>query len=337
MKKAKRRISSLGEFGWLKKLLPQLYWPSSTRSQLCIGPGDDAGVLRLRANKVLVGTTDAMVEGIHFKRQWFPWGDLGHKVMAMNLSDLAAMGEVKPLAALITLGIPGDTPVDNVDKFHQGLDNLARRWKIGLWGGDTVGSKRDWFVSVTVLGEANPKHLIRRSGARVDDLLVTTGPLGLAGAGLEVLQKGKRSWAWTRPLVQAFSRPEPKFQAGAILGRHQLATSLMDSSDGLAASVRLLAEASGVGIQVDMNRVLGTPALARWAAYVGRSVDTYLLYGGEEYELIFTVSPRQWPAVHRALPQARAIGTVVPRVRGCTAVRGRITKNLQGYGYAHFS
>ena len=142
-RKKVRKLSNLGEFGWLKKLLPRLYWPASLNSQLCIGAGDDAGVLRITSGHVMVATTDAMVEGIHFERKWFPWQRLGEKILAVNLSDLAAMGAVKPLAALITAAFPGDTPVDYVDKFYKGLEGCAQRWKTGLLGGDTVGSRRD--------------------------------------------------------------------------------------------------------------------------------------------------------------------------------------------------
>src|SRR5471030_3010625 len=201
----KKKLSDLGEFGWLRKLLPRLYWPASLNSQLCVGPGDDAGAVRLTAGRVLVATTDAMVEGIHFERKWFSWERLGEKVLAVNLSDLAAMGDVKPLAALITAAFPGDTAVDSVDKFYKGLENCAQRWKIGFLGGDTVGSKAGWFVSVTVLGETDPRHLMKRSGARAGDYIVTTGPLGLAAAGLEVLQSRQPVKAWTEPLVSAFS------------------------------------------------------------------------------------------------------------------------------------
>ena len=126
-----KKLSQVGEFGWLKKLLPRLFWPSSLSHQLVIGPGDDAGALRLTRGHVLVATTDAMVEGIHFERQWFSWGDLGEKIMAMNLSDLAAMGAVRPLAVLVTAGFPGDTSVTSVDKFYKGLDKCARRWNVG--------------------------------------------------------------------------------------------------------------------------------------------------------------------------------------------------------------
>src|SRR5262249_39833609 len=166
---SKHRLSQLGEFGWLKKLLPRLYWPSSLNSHLWIGPGDDAGIVRLTSNRALVATTDTLVEGVHFDRRWFKPGDLGEKLLAVNLSDLAAMGDVKPLAALVTVALPGDTPVESVDKFYRGLRSCAQRWKIGFLGGDTVGSKRDWVVSATVLGEANPLGVVRRSGARVGD------------------------------------------------------------------------------------------------------------------------------------------------------------------------
>src|SRR5258706_9114095 len=122
-----KKMAELGEFGWLKKLLPRLYWPPSLRSQLCIGPGDDAGVLRISPGKVLVATTDAMVEGIHFETKWLSWEDLGYKVLAVNLSDLAAMGDVTPVAALVTASFPGDTSVDTVDKLYKGLKRCAQR------------------------------------------------------------------------------------------------------------------------------------------------------------------------------------------------------------------
>ncbi len=332
-----QKLSSLGEFGWLKTLLPRLYWPSSHKSQLLIGAGDDAGVVRLTPGKVLVATTDAMVEGIHFERRWFSWESLGVKVLAVNLSDLAAMGEVKPLAALVTAGFPGDTPVEFVDKFYKGLERCAQRWKIGLLGGDTVGSKKGWFVSVTVLGEANPQHLIQRKGAQPGDYLVTTGFPGQSGAGLEVLQAGKKALAWTGPLVEAFSHPQPRFDAGRWLGRGHLATSLMDCSDGVEASARLLAEASGVGVEVDLSQLPLTKALSRWAEARHRPAWSYALTGGEDYELIFTVRPALWKTVQRRVPTATRIGRMLPKEKGAWVVSSDGKRlPLKGYGFSHF-
>jgi thiamine-monophosphate kinase len=331
-----KNMASLGEFGWLKKLLPKLYWPSSLHSQLGIGPGDDAGVMRITPGKVLVATTDAMVEGLHFEPKWFSWEDLGYKVLAVNLSDLAAMGDVKPLAVLVTAAIPGDSPVDYVDKFYKGLKSCAQRWKTGLLGGDTVGSKKGWFISVTAFGETRSQDLVKRSGARPGDYIATTGPLGLAGAGLEVLQTKKLSLAWTKPLVKAFSQPEPRFHAGALLGRNRWATSLMDCSDGLEASVRLLAEASGVGVELDLVSLTIPKELSRWARLQNRHPWDYALKGGEDYELVFTVRPEHWGRVRRALPQAACIGRVVSKAKGCNAILPDRRLPLKGYGFSHF-
>jgi thiamine-monophosphate kinase len=242
------------------------------------------------------------------------------------LSDLAAMGNVKPVAALITVALPGNTPVDFVDKFYKGLRSCAQRWKIGFLGGDTVGSKRDRFISATVIGEADPRHLVPRSGARKGDWIGLVGPLGLAAAGLEVLQKNKRS-SWTTPLIQAFYHPQPQFRAGAILGRLRLATSLMDVSDGLEASLKLISEASDLGVQLTPAALPVHPALKRWASGQGKDPLQYVLRGGEDYALVFTASPKHWPAIKRQIPTARPIGRMVSAQEGTA---------LTSYGYSHF-
>jgi thiamine-monophosphate kinase len=278
-----------------------------------------------------------MVEGVHFERRWFPWEKLGEKVLSVNLSDLAAMGDVKPLAALITAAFPGDTPVDSVDKFYKGIERCAQRWKTGLLGGDTVGSKRDWFISVTVFGEADPRNLIRRDGARAGDFIIATGPLGLAAAGLDVLQSGKSKNEWTRPMTHAFFHPQPRFSAGGRLGREHLATSLIDSSDGLAASVRLLAEASNLGAEICLADLPIPSGLARWARARGRHPWDYALSGGEDYELLFTVRPTLWKRVQKRITGAVLIGRMLARGRGLWAVKPEGRLPLKSYGFAHFS
>jgi thiamine-monophosphate kinase len=332
---SKRRISQLGEFGFLKKLLPRLYWPSSLNSELWIGPGDDAGALRISPGKVLVATTDTLVEGVHFERRWSSPRDLGEKLLAVNLSDLAAMGEVTPLAALLTVALPGDTPVDTVDNFYKGLRSCAQRWKIGFLGGDTVGSKRDWVLSATVLGEANPRHLIQRSGARKGDILGLIGSVGLATAGLEVLQQGKPP-RWTRPLVDAFSRPVPQLLASARLARQGWVTSMIDASDGLEASARLLADASMLGVEIDLDQIPVPAELHQWAAGSKKSWKEYVLRGGEDYALVFTVPARLWPVVQRSLKGVRKIGRMLARKEGRWARLGEKKFSLTSYGYTHF-
>ena len=292
--------------------------------------------MRINRDKVLVATTDAMVEGIHFEKKWFTWEDLGYKIMAVNLSDLAAMGGVKPLAALVTAALPGDTPVDSVNKLYQGMQRCAQRWKTGFLGGDTVGSKRDCFVSVTLFGEARPQDLLKRSGARAGDYLATTGDLGSAAAGLEVLKSGKRGLTWATPLVKAFSHPVPRLADAKILGQGRLASSLMDISDGLEASVRILSEASGVGAEVDLTRLPISKALILWARGRSRHPWDYALKGGEDYELLFTVRPKDWKEVRRRIPGVSLIGRILPKGKGCWAVLPGRRIPLKGYGFAHF-
>jgi thiamine-monophosphate kinase len=154
---------------------------------------------------------------------------------------------------------------------------------------------------------------------------------------LEVLQKKQRDRAWTAPLVRAFSRPEPRFVQGRLLARHDWATSLMDCSDGLEASARLLAEASGVGVELDLRQLPASAALARWAQAQKKPAWSYALQGGEDYELIFTTPAARWPRLHRALPQTRVIGRVRharEKITALTPDGARLP--LEGYGFAHF-
>jgi thiamine-monophosphate kinase len=276
---------------------------------------------------MLVATTDTLLEGIHFDRKWFGGYELGQKLLAVNLSDLAAMGGVKPLAALVTVALPGDTPVNFVDKFYKGLRSYAQRWKIGFLGGDTVGSKRDRMVSATVFGEADPRHIVRRDTAKQDDVIGVVGPLGLAAAGLEVLEQRRTALRWARPLIDAFSKPIPQFEAAALLARRPWATSLIDASDGLEASLKLISESSGLGVQLDPASLTVHPALNRWTHRQKKNPIHYIMRGGEDYALVFTAHPKHWPAIQRSLPRARRIGSMVARRQG---------QVLNSYGYSHF-
>jgi thiamine-monophosphate kinase len=246
------------------------------------------------------------------------------------------MGRVKPIAALVTAAFPGDTPVDSVDKFYKGLETCAQRWKTGFLGGDTLGSRDRWFVSVTVFGEADRRHLVRRTGAQPGDLLIASGPLGLAAAGLEISQKGKHHHAWAAPLVEAFQRPQPRFGDSGLLAERRWATSMMDCSDGLEASARLLALASGVCVALDLTHVSVPAALRRWTKATGRAPWEYVLKGGEDYELLFTASPRHWKAIQRAMPRAWQVGRIESG-EGAKALTPAGWKTLTDYGFSHFA
>jgi thiamine-monophosphate kinase len=309
-------VGRLGEEGLLRRLLPGLAAGLSRR--VSVGPGDDAAVVRAPGGRgAWVVTTDMLVEDVHFRRRWTTGEDLGYKAVAVNLSDLAAMGPVTPSHGVVSLGITPETPVDFVDSLYRGLRKAASEHRFDLVGGDTVRAPQT-VISVTAVGWVEDRAaVVLRSGARAGDVLLVTGTLGDAAAGLDVLEKGRgRVPAWAaRRLADRFRRPRPRLDAARRWRRGPRPTSLTDSSDGLWKSVRLLCDASGAGAEVHADRLPVSPALAAWAAARRRPAAVAALVGGEDYELVFTARPadaRRWAAAGWARP----VGTVVPRRRG---------------------
>lgn len=305
-----RRLAQWGEWKWLNHLIPQLQ--STLPSSTLIPPGDDAAVLKLSAkDECLVVSTDAFVEGIHFDSNWFSWEDVGYKALAVNVSDLAAMGAVRPLGAVISTALPANTSVSAAQGFLKGILRGARQWKVPLLGGDTTGSKGGWMVSIAIWGSAKKEHLIQRTGARTGDVLMASGYLGLAKAGLEILQSKTKKQPWMKPLLAAFRAPQPRLTVGAYLGQKRLASGLMDCSDGLATSVQILSKASHVGFELQLHAEHLHPALVRWAKSRGRDPLAYVRDGGEEYELLFTTSVRQAKQIQTRFPAAQILGRAI--------------------------
>jgi thiamine-monophosphate kinase len=284
-------LGSLGEWGFLRYLLPRL--ARRRVPGITVGPGDDAAVIEAAPGVLWAVTTDILVEGVHFKKAWTSGEDLGHKALAVNLSDLAAMGDVRPRFAVVALGAPGSTPVSYLKGMYRGMDRLARRHGVAVVGGDTVRA-RDVTVSVALWGEVKRgSSVVRRSGARRGDWLMVTGALGDARAGLDVLTQGRPrglSPEMARRLIATLRRPRPRLDAAPVLARAGV-HAMTDSSDGLWRSARLLAEASGLGVVVRREDLPVGPALVRWARAKGVNARETALWGGEEYELVLAASP----------------------------------------------
>lgn len=315
-------LARIGEAGLLEMIFRRLGRPRRPGRALVLGPGDDAGLLRVSPGRLLVASRDDLVEGTHFELRWADFGRLGGKLLRVNLSDLAAMGAVRPLAVLVSAGFPGRLSVSRFREFLDGLAKTARRYRVAVLGGNLTRSSRI-FLSATILGEARPRHLIRRSGAKFGDLLCGFGPLGLAACGLEVLNGRALGGRWD-PLVRAFWEPEPQLKAGRILAESGLATSLLDNSDGLHRSAEILGRASGVGIQIALSRAPRPKPLEDWCRRTGRDPRRRILEGGEDYGLIFTVPRSKWTALRRRLPGAYPLGVVVDRRWGvCVPELGR--------------
>ena len=343
-----RTLARVGEWGLLEKLVPRL--PGAGDRRFLVGPGDDAAVFRARpGTNAWVVTTDMLVEGVHFDLRWTSPEDLGWKSLAVNLSDLAAMGGVRPAVAVIAAGLPASTAVSFVERFYRGLGKLARRCGLAVAGGDTVRSDMV-VISPAVLGELpRGRRVLRRSGARAGDVLMATGTLGDAAAGLKILQSrgrgilpalsaaGKtahgqdaRAAAAERFLARRLLRPEPRLDLAGKISQVPGVTAMMDSSDGLWRSARILARASGVGIRIESDLLPISPSLRSWA---GKKASGFALFGGEDYELILTAGPR----AARALEErgwARAVGQVTAgrEVKVVPDIPGRSA----AYGFEHF-
>lgn len=321
-------MGALGEWGLLAALLPRLN--RRLGRGVPLGPGDDAALFRAGGETWAV-TTDMLVEGVHFRQRWTGGADLGHKTLAVNLSDLAAMGAVEPVLGVMSAGLPPGTPVGFVTDFYRGFAALARRNGFVLVGGDTVRAARLTF-SLTALGRVRGR-IFRRSTARPGDLLMATGTLGDAAAGLRILEKsGRPRSSDERFLAARLRRPTPRLAWARELARGEGVTAGMDVSDGLWRSVNILAEASGVGARVDADRLPLSPALRRWAGTRARSLA---LAGGEDYELLLAVAPSAAARVarHRAV---RVIGRVEPARFGVRVFENGSPREVPS-GYEHFN
>jgi thiamine-monophosphate kinase len=252
------RLSELGEFGLLAEL---------ERRGLVSGIGDDAALLR----KDLVVTQDLLLEGRHFRLDWISWRDLGYKAAAVNLSDLAAMGAT-PEALLVSVALPPETPADDVVALYQGLNESG----VPVVGGDTNASA-NVTVAVTALGRS--ARVPGRAGAKPGDVLVVTGPLGAAAAGLHVLEHGLEGFD---ELVTAHRRPPFRLDAAARLA--PTAHALIDLSDGVAGDAARISERSGCRLVVDVERLPLAPRLAEVA-------ELPFWTAGEDYELLAALAP----------------------------------------------
>ena len=287
------------------------------RFLLRLGIGDDAAAWQGPATTA-VATADALVEGVHFDLDRIDWPDLGWKSLAVNLSDIAAMGCV-PLYSTVTLGLRGDLPVDGVEAMYRGIAEISREFGGQVVGGDVVRSPTV-FVAVAMYGTATPKEgnggtraepLLTRGAASVGDVIAVTGALGCSAGGLRVLrgEPGGRPGAEAAAhLVKAHNRPLPRVSSGIQLARRGVKAAI-DISDGLVADLGKLCEASGVSAVVHAEKV---PVDDHLRSAFPDDWLSLALAGGEDYELLFTATPELMAELKPAMDvQTATIGEVV--------------------------
>ena len=269
-------LADAGEFGLISELVAHF----EQGEQVLIGPGDDAAVLRVRTGHVVV-STDLLVEGRHFRRDWASAEDVGHRAAAQNLSDINAMGGTGH-SLTIGLAAPADLPAQWALDFARGFADECGLVGASVVGGDLTRAS-EIVVAVTVIGACTQAPVVR-SGASPGEVLALAGRQGWAAGGLAVLGRGFRS---PRVLVEAYRRPQPPYAAGRVAAEAG-ATSMIDISDGLLSEAAHLAEASGVAIDVRRDAFdLAEPLVAVGAA-LGADPLEFVLAGGEDHALLAT-------------------------------------------------
>jgi thiamine-monophosphate kinase len=334
-------VSDTGERALIERI--RLRIPPAPPDVL-VGIGDDAAVTVPERGTLQVITTDALVEGVHFDRRFSSAADIGYKALAVNVSDVAAMGGVARLA-LLSLMLPAGIAASDVDGLVDGLLEVAGSARVTLVGGNVTRSPGPLVVDVTVVGSVRRRRILTRSGGHPGDGLYVTGSVGAAAAGLEWLRReatdpaSAPSEGTLAECVARHRRPEPRARIGALLGRNRAASACMDASDGLADAVSQMAAASGAGAKIDAEALPIHPGARRWFESEGRDPVRSSVGGSDDYELVFTVPRKIRSRLRSVLREAR--GVSITRIGELTAdgavslVRNGCVEPLPS-GFVHF-
>lgn len=314
------KINELGEFGLINRITRKTDNP-----RVVVGVGDDAAVLR-EGKDLLLYTTDMLVEDDHFRMDWATPEQIGRKAMASNISDIAAMGGI-PEFALISVSLTKNTEVEVVEGIYEGIYQVAERYGVEIIGGDTTHGKL-MVLNVVVTGSVEKEHLCLRSGAKPGDYILVTGALGGSRAGLELLLKGLK-----KPEKPVKKHLDPGCRMDISRKVASVANAMIDVSDGLASEVGHICERSGVGALVEKENIPLYEGTEMVGEIVKKDPYEFALNGGEDFELVFTVSKEN---LERAMEFGQVVGKIVERERGILLKdrNGKIT-NLKG-GYDHF-
>jgi thiamine-monophosphate kinase len=319
-------VRELGEFGLIEAIRRRAARATRGSSDWRVAIGDDAAVLTPRRGEELVLTTDAVVEDVHFRWRATEPRRLGHKALAVNLSDIAAMG-ARPLGCLLTLALPASIAGQRLDGFLAGFLALARASRCPLVGGD-ITRAREFSATVTAIGAVKRGRALLRSAARPGERVFVTGTLGGAAAGLARLEAGRLRTPLDRRLARRQQAPEPRLEASAALVAAGLSRAAIDISDGLAQDLGHLCEESGVGARIDLDALpVMRGATLRQA-----------LAGGEDYELLFTVArggPSAAVLKRRLGCKVTDIGVVTRQRRLAFTQAGRPVE-FASRGFQHF-
>jgi len=325
-------VSDIGELHLIKHIREIAGEPSAG-----VGIGDDAAVIDVGTETYLLATTDALADGVHFLTSQIPARSLGRKAIAVNLSDIAAMGGI-PTSVLVSLALPASTPVEFVHELYRGMRHEADTHGATIVGGNITSTPGPIAITVTVLGSVSKSSLSLRTGAQIGDVLATTGTLGNAAAARLITERS-RGWEerWGT-FVSASQVPTPRLKAASALATVGIPHAMLDISDGLASEVRRIGEASGVGALLHSDSLPISEEVQQVSEELNLDPLDLALYGGEDYELLVALSRGSLHEAEALLAEEplHVVGEVVPREVGFTLETDGKSTPLAAEGWTHF-
>lgn len=334
-------IDQIGEFGLIdriQKLLPQL-----SSQDVILGIGDDTAVIRIDDYRSLLATCDIQIEDTHFRLNRITAYQLGRRSMAVNLSDIASMGG-KPTFALVSLGLPNETPLVVFENLFKGMRDQLAEFSAHIIGGNLANSYEKLIIDIFMLGEVASNRILTRSGAQVGDRIFVTGSLGASAAGFYVLEKfGEAFPKEFADLVRAHLQPQPQIRAGTLMAQSGFASAMIDISDGLVSDLFHLCDMSQVGAEVYRERLPLANNLVQIESIAPKNKFDLALNGGEDYELLFTVKSETPPniikkIVNQSETALTEIGRILPQKEGVWLIDAENNRlPLQPKGWNHFA
>ncbi len=332
-------IKDIGELKLIQRIADNY---RSSLSSIVTGIGDDAAALRISENNILLTTCDLLLEDVHFNLNFTDSYQLGRKSLAVNLSDIAAMGGT-PLFFLVSLALPPHLPIEFIDDLYRGMTDLADEFDTKLVGGDTNTSPDKLMINITLLGEANPDHLLKRSGAQVGDSIFATGTLGDAALGFFILELDKnmnRSYSHNTLTYRHLS-PYPRIKEGIRIAENRLASAMIDISDGLLIDLRRILTLSKLGATIYIPQLPLSKEFKQYQGKLKHNKIDFALKGGEDYELLFT-SPQN--KEKELLKLGQTLGVPINKIGEVNSSEELVIldQNHKSYpiddqGYDHFS
>jgi len=332
------KLKDIGEFGFIRRV-----------SRGCLiretgvvrAIGDDAAAVTGDPDQLTLVTTDLLVERVHFLRESITDTELGHKSLAVNLSDIAAMGGVAR-EAFISIAIPETCSIEFLDALYDGMKALAVEFDVNILGGDTTRSKQDLIINIVVVGAVPESQMLLRSGARPGDVIVSTGFLGDSRAGLHlILNHMSPDTQALRALRRAHVSPKPYLREGRFLAETGSITAAIDTSDGLSSDIRHIAEESWVGVRLYADWIPVSDHLTAFCKEIREEAVDWALSGGEDYTLLCTVMPKNIAAVCRDYENKFAsplycIGEIIEEKKMELVLPDGETREFEALGWDHF-